>query len=317
MASLTRWVLAHKRIVAVFWIVLTLVGMASAGSATKALKQKFSVPGKEGWVTNQQIQREFNGTGGNGAPLLPVVTLPAGASLDSPAVRAELRGVEARLARALPGSRIAGFASTGNRAFVSKDGRTTFAVAYPPPDRTQPFDRQPESRGTRRRGAAGRDRRRRAGPPDRLRRAVGAERRRQRTRRARRGAARRLRRAARARVRVRLVPRDRADHDGHRLDHDHVPARLGADGRDRSLADRAVPDRADRARRVDRLRAARRRPLARGDRATGARATRRSCARWRPPGVRSCSAARPSRSACSRSSRCRCRSCARSAMAGC
>ena len=55
MAPLTRWVLAHKRIVVIFWVVLTLVGMASAGSATKALKQKFSVPGKEGWVTNQQI----------------------------------------------------------------------------------------------------------------------------------------------------------------------------------------------------------------------------------------------------------------------
>ena len=57
---------------------LTLVGMASAGSATKALKQKFSVPGKEGWVTNQQIERDFRGTGGSGAPLLAVVTLPAG-----------------------------------------------------------------------------------------------------------------------------------------------------------------------------------------------------------------------------------------------
>jgi RND superfamily putative drug exporter len=145
MASLTRWVLAHKRIVAVFWIVLTLIGMASAGSATKALKQKFSVPGKEGWVTNQQIAREFHGTGGNGAPLEPVVTLPAGKALDSPAVRAELRGVEARLAHALPGSRIAGYASTGNRAFVSPDGRTTFAVAYPPPDRTQAFEDNPKA----------------------------------------------------------------------------------------------------------------------------------------------------------------------------
>ena len=48
-------VLAHKRLVVIFWVVITLVGMASASSATKALKQKFSVPGKEGWVVNQQI----------------------------------------------------------------------------------------------------------------------------------------------------------------------------------------------------------------------------------------------------------------------
>ncbi len=145
MASLTRWVLAHKRIVAVFWIVLTLIGMASAGSATKALKQKFSVPGKEGWVTNQQIARDFHGTGGNGAPLLPVVTLPAGTSIDSPAVSAGLRAVQARLESTLPGTRLASYASTRNRAFVSQDGRTTFVVAYPPPDRMQAFEDNPKA----------------------------------------------------------------------------------------------------------------------------------------------------------------------------
>ena len=48
MDRITRWVLAHKRVVVGFWLVVTLVGIASAGSATKALKQKFSVPGKEG-----------------------------------------------------------------------------------------------------------------------------------------------------------------------------------------------------------------------------------------------------------------------------
>src|ERR1700684_2949586 len=96
MASLTRWVLAHKRIVVIFWVALTFVGMASSGTASKALKQKFSVPGKEGWVTNQRIASGFHGTGGNGAPLLPVVTLPAGRALSSPTVRSELQAVEAR-----------------------------------------------------------------------------------------------------------------------------------------------------------------------------------------------------------------------------
>jgi RND superfamily putative drug exporter len=145
MAPLTRWVLAHKRIVVIFWVLLTIVGMASAGSASKALKQKFSVPGKEGWVTNQQIARDFHGTGGNSSPLLPIVTLPAGASVSSPAVRAELQAVEARLQRTLPGSRTASYVSTGSRAFVSKDGRTTFIVAYPPPDPKEAFGNNPEA----------------------------------------------------------------------------------------------------------------------------------------------------------------------------
>jgi RND superfamily putative drug exporter len=145
MGLLTRWVLSHKRIVVLFWVLLTLVGMASAGSATKALKQKFSVPGKEGWVTNQQIARDFHGTGGNSAPLLPVVTLPAGQSLGSPSVRAQLRAVEARLQSTLPGTRTASYVTTGNSAFVSRDGRTTFIVAYPPPDPKQAFNDNPEA----------------------------------------------------------------------------------------------------------------------------------------------------------------------------
>src|SRR5207248_8972131 len=93
----TRAVLAHKRLVVCFWVALTLVGLASAGSATKALKQKFSVPGKEGWVTNQLIAKEFHGTGGNTSPLVPVVMLPAGRTVDSAGVKAQLRAAEARV----------------------------------------------------------------------------------------------------------------------------------------------------------------------------------------------------------------------------
>jgi putative drug exporter of the RND superfamily len=145
MESLTRWVLAHKRIVVVFWVVLTIIGVASAGPASKALKQKFSVPGKEGWVTNEQIARDFHGTGGNNSPLLPVVTLPAGQSVDSPRVLGELRGVEARLQRALPGSRVASYATTKSRTFLSKDGRTTFILAYPRPDPKESFNNNPQA----------------------------------------------------------------------------------------------------------------------------------------------------------------------------
>jgi putative drug exporter of the RND superfamily len=142
---LTRAVLAHKRLVVAFWVVLTLIGAASAGPASKALKQKFSVPGKEGWVTNQQIARKFHGTGGRGAPLLGVVTLPAGETVDSPGVRAQLLALQARLGRALPGARVSGYADTAGPAFVSRDRRTTFVLAYPPPDPNQSFGDNPEA----------------------------------------------------------------------------------------------------------------------------------------------------------------------------
>jgi putative drug exporter of the RND superfamily len=145
MASITRWVLAHKRIVVAFWLVLTLVGMASAGSATKALKQKFSVPGKEGFVTNQQIAHDFHGTGGNTTPLLAVVTLPASAPVGSPAVEQGLRAVEARLEHVLPGARLAGYASTHSAAFLSSDRHTTFVIAYPTLDPNEAFGNNPEA----------------------------------------------------------------------------------------------------------------------------------------------------------------------------
>ncbi|HXD55674.1 MAG TPA: MMPL family transporter [Solirubrobacteraceae bacterium] len=145
MKSVTRWVLGHKRLVVAFWVVLTLVGAASAGSATKALKQKFSVPGKEGWVTNQAINRHFGGTGGNTSPLLPVVTLPAGATISSPGVGAELAAVEATVRRAVPGARVAGWAGTHDPAFLSKDRRTTFVIAYPPPEPNESFGNNPEA----------------------------------------------------------------------------------------------------------------------------------------------------------------------------
>lgn len=145
MTRLTHMVLAHKRIVVAFWVIITLVGIASAGSSTKALKQKFSVPGKEGWVTNQQIAHSFHGTGGNSAPQLAVVTLPAGKSIDSATVKRELQGVEARLAQVEPGARIAGYASTGSAAFLSHNKLTTFVIAYPRPDPNQPFGDNPNA----------------------------------------------------------------------------------------------------------------------------------------------------------------------------
>src|SRR2546426_2136914 len=143
MSSITRWVLAHKRIVTLFWLVLTVVGIASANSATKALDQKFSVPGKEGWETNMAIAQRFGGTGGDSAPIVPVVTLPSGKTVNSPGVDAQLAQVDKRLERALPGARIASYASTGDPGFVSKDGRTTFAIVYPKPDPNSQFGENP------------------------------------------------------------------------------------------------------------------------------------------------------------------------------
>ena len=131
MKNLTRVVLRHKRIVALSWILLTIVGMAAAGPASEALDQRFSVPDREGWETSQEILAKF-GNGGETLPLVPVVALPEGKTVASPGVRAQLRELERTAQETIPGSRVAGYGSTGDRAFVSEDGRTTFVYVFPP-----------------------------------------------------------------------------------------------------------------------------------------------------------------------------------------
>jgi RND superfamily putative drug exporter len=130
--AITRWVLAHKRIVVAAWLLIFVVGVATVGSSTSSFSKEFSVPGREGFQTNASIKHIFH-NGGDTAPLVPVVDLPRGTSVSSPQVRSGLRHIQTALERALPGTRTASFASTGDRAFVSKDGRTTFVLAYPRP----------------------------------------------------------------------------------------------------------------------------------------------------------------------------------------
>jgi RND superfamily putative drug exporter len=145
MPGLTRWVLSHKRTVVIGWVLLTIAGMMAAGPASDALDPEFSVPNKEGWETNVEIAKRYQGTGGDTVPLVPVVTLPAGKTVDSPGVRAELAQVDKSLSEKLPRSRLASYASTGDRAFVSSDGRTTFALVYPQPDPDSTFGENPRA----------------------------------------------------------------------------------------------------------------------------------------------------------------------------
>ncbi|HVA92745.1 MAG TPA: MMPL family transporter [Chloroflexota bacterium] len=139
MTLLTRWVLAHKRIVVVLWLVLTVVGFATAGKATNALSLSFALPGKEGYDVSQQIVRQY-GNGGTSNPIAAVITLPSGTTVDSPGIRPQLAAAFTRLAAVVPNSRLVSWANTSNNAFVSADRHTTFALldVYTPPDFSNP-----------------------------------------------------------------------------------------------------------------------------------------------------------------------------------
>ncbi len=131
MNVLTRVVLDHKRLVVGFWLVVTIAAFMAIKPAGNALSDQFSVPGREAFETNRQLG-EIYGNGGDIAPIVPVVRLPKGTSVRSPGVTRQLDAALGRVQAALPQARIASFASTGDRAFVSDDGRTTFALVYIP-----------------------------------------------------------------------------------------------------------------------------------------------------------------------------------------
>ena len=317
MAALTSWVLKHKRLVLGLWLVVTVAAFAAVGPAGKALSQQFNVPGREGFETNKELAAIY-GNGGDVAPIVPVVQLPQGTTVDSPGVSAQLDAALAKVEAALPLASTASYASTGDRAFVSDDGRTTFALVYiPAKGGVDAGAARGAARGSR---ARGRHRRRIPGRGDGARRAARLRRREreQRHRRPARDAACGAGRAPRPRLRLPFVHGDRAAADGPRRDPDHLPPDLADRDRHRRLGDRPVPRRADRARHRDRLRAPRGRPLARGTAAAEHRRTRRRCeTRCSTPAPPSSSAARLSRSRCSRSSPCRSRPCAASASPAC
>lgn len=131
MNTITRWVLNHKRIVLGLWVVIAFAAFASIQPASEALSPEISVPGREGFETNRQIAETY-GNGGDVAPIVPVVSLPEGTTVESPGVRRQLGSALAKVENALPDARVASYASTGDDAFVSADGRTTFALVYIP-----------------------------------------------------------------------------------------------------------------------------------------------------------------------------------------
>lgn len=129
MSGFTRWILRHKLIVALFWLIVTVVGILTVSHASGALSKQFSSPGQESSVVNDTMLRTYGiGT----PPVVLVVTLPDGTTVDSPGVADQLTGALATVSAAAPGAHIVSYPSTGDRAFVSQDGRTTFALVDTP-----------------------------------------------------------------------------------------------------------------------------------------------------------------------------------------
>jgi putative drug exporter of the RND superfamily len=131
MQVLTRFVLRHKALVALTWLLIAVAGVMTVSGTTHRMVNDFSMPGQAFKVDNQIVKQY--GNGGSQAPYLPVLTVPAGERVTDPAVAAQTGRVFSAIAAAVPNVRVADYSSTGNRQFVTSDGRTTFALVFTPP----------------------------------------------------------------------------------------------------------------------------------------------------------------------------------------
>lgn len=129
MNRITRYVLGHKAMICIAWLVLAAVGGATAGTTTKRLATDFSVPDQPSYQTDGKIAALYH-NGAGVEPAIPVITLPAGQTVDTPGIRPQLETAFASVAQAVPNSRIVDYPSTGDRSFVTSDGRSTFALVF-------------------------------------------------------------------------------------------------------------------------------------------------------------------------------------------
>jgi RND superfamily putative drug exporter len=131
MPRLTSFLLRHKLAVVAVWLVVLAAGGAAAGVVPSRLSQEFSFPGEEGYEANVAILEAY-GNGGPGNPLVPVVTLPDGTTVDSPGVRDALGQAFDGVA-ADPRLRVLAWpATTDDRRLVVDGGRTVYGLVWGP-----------------------------------------------------------------------------------------------------------------------------------------------------------------------------------------
>ena len=129
MRRLAEIVLAHRRLVILFWALVFVAGASVAGKTSERLTVDFSLPGQPGTDAALAINQAV-GNGGNTSPLVATVTLPDGAVLT---------GNERQVARAFaavedadPTLRVIDEAGTGDDAFRTDDDRTAYALVFYP-----------------------------------------------------------------------------------------------------------------------------------------------------------------------------------------
>jgi putative drug exporter of the RND superfamily len=125
-----RWaefVLRHRKWVVGIWLLVIVVGGALAGKTTNRLTVDFSLPGQPGTETALKI-KHLLGNGGDTNPYLVAVTMPAGQTVADH--RTDVAAAFANIEKAVTNVRVIDQENTGDAAFTTKDGRTSYALVF-------------------------------------------------------------------------------------------------------------------------------------------------------------------------------------------
>ena len=131
MDTLSTWVTRHRLLVGLLWLVVTVVGVVLAPSVSGRLVSGNHLSGAA-YTADQQIAKQYGGATSD--PGVLVLNLPSGQTVHSPGVQAELKAVDAAIAKAAPTLRTVSYATTGSATLVGTGGTSTIVLAYPPHD---------------------------------------------------------------------------------------------------------------------------------------------------------------------------------------
>lgn len=122
MSSFTDWVLRHRALVAIAWVLVAATGGALAPTTVDRLSYEFSLPGQPAFETNEDIVETFGG-GGLTDPLVVVVTGEQAEVRATQVARSIERGVER--------TRTVSASDPGAGRLTGSGGEVSLVVVYP------------------------------------------------------------------------------------------------------------------------------------------------------------------------------------------
>ncbi len=128
LARLARALIRHRKIVALFWLAVVVVGIALIGPIAGRLTSTTSFPGLASYQAGLAITHAY-GNGGNVSPTVVVVSLPPGERAQSARGRAALESTFDSLS-AERNLRVVSYPAVDDRRLVSANGRAVLGLIY-------------------------------------------------------------------------------------------------------------------------------------------------------------------------------------------